>query len=204
MILAALICLCVFAACCFSDGDGSANSVDKNDAVKENAAPVDTVYDVGEITVAVPEGWKAFNNIDIHAEDPCTISKNSINVCKGGVVETDILTKPYIKLDYRGKDIYLAAPMKLFYDNVVDIAPFELGGRTWEGFSCDSLGYPIVMLYIDEGNDQYMVTISRGQGDDAISLEDEEVRRIISSLTVKESAFGNEADEDSSAETTAE
>lgn len=198
MILVILICLCVFAACGFSDGDDSANSVDKNDTVKENAAPVDTVYDVGEITVAVPEGWKAFNNIDIHAEDPCTISKCSINVCKGGVVDTDIFTKPYIKLDYRGKDIYLAPPIKLFYDNVIDITPFELGGRTWEGFSCDSLGYPIVMLYIDEGNDQYMVTISCGQSDDAISLEDEEVRRIIASLTVKESA------EDSTAETKVE
>lgn len=198
MILVALMCLGTFAACgsdkdnasSLDDGDNSKEdiaSVDKSedDNSKEAAAPVDTIYDVGEITVAVPEGWKAFNNTDIHADDPNTLSKNSVNVCKGGVIETDIFTKPYVKLDYKGEDVYLAAPMKDFYDNVVDIAPFELGGRTWEGFSCESLGYPLVILYIDEGDDQYQVTINCGQGDDAISLEDDEVRRIIASLTVK-------------------
>ncbi len=167
VVVAVLLCGGAFAAfgCCDSEAD--------------------TVFDAGEITVAVPNGWKAFGSIDVHAEENGAVSKSSVIVCKGGTYDTDIFTKPYVKLDYRGKDIYLAPPLKVFYDNIVDLAPLELGGHTWECFSFDSLGYPMVMLYVDEGDDQYLVTISCGLGEDAISLNDAEVKRIIASLTVK-------------------
>ena len=145
----------------------------------------DTVFDVGEITVAVPQGWKAFVNFDIHADEPGTLSTNSVTVMKGATSDINYYLNPYVKLDYRGKDIYLAPPMKLFFDNVVELEPITLGGRCWQGFKGESLGYPSVMLYIDEGDDQYLVSVSCGKGEGAISLDDDEVRRIIASLTVK-------------------
>ena len=62
----------------------------------------------------------------------------------------------------------------------------------------------MIILYVDEGDDQYQATILCGQDDDAISLEDEEVRRIIASITVKDSVGGSASSEDSSSEDTAE
>ncbi len=194
MLLCMFICLGAFAACA-SDTDVT-DSGDNGGNSGEGSKPVDVIYDVGDMTVAVPEGWEAFNNTDIHADDPSTLSKRSVTICKGG---TDIFTKPYIKLDYQDESIYLMAPDKSFYDKVVDIAPFELGGRTWAGFSCESLGAPLIILFIDEGDDQYQAVISCGTGDDAIDLEDEEVKRIIASLTIKEGVGGTASFEDSSA-----
>lgn len=201
MILAVLMCLSVFAAC---GSDEGGTQSDDNGTKNESKEPTYTPYNVGDITVDIPDGWKAFGNTDIHADDPTTISKRSVNVCKGGVTEADIFTKPYVKIDYYGSDIYMMAPDKSFYENVVDVAPVELGGRTWSGFSCESLGYPIIILTAENGDDQFQVNIFRGQDDDAISLEDEEVKRIIASITVNETADSSESSEDSSADTTAE
>ena len=62
-VLAILMCLGAFAACGSDNGDGKSTD-DGN-----GKDPVDTIYDVGDITVAVPEGWMAFNNTDIHADE---------------------------------------------------------------------------------------------------------------------------------------
>lgn len=197
-VLAILMCLGAFAACGSDNGDGKSTD-DGN-----GKDPVDTIYDVGDITVAVPEGWMAFNNTDIHAEESGTLSKRSVNIAKGATSEMEIFIKPYIKIDYHGSDIQMIKPDKSFYDNAVDLTPIKLGSHTWSGFSCESIGYPLVILWAEEGDDQYQVTINCGQGDDAISLEDAEVQRIITSITVKATTDSAESSEDSSADVTGE
>lgn len=212
ILLASLMCLGVFAACGSSEnednsskaGDANANDSGNGDSQstdsEEEKETAYTTFDAGEVTVDVPDGWLAFQNIDIHADDPGTLSKRSVTVCKGATSEMDMFTKPYVKIDYQGENIYLAPPMRDFYDKVVDLEPIELGGHNWEGFSCDSMGYPIVMLYVDEGDDQFLVTISCGLDDDAISLDDEEVIRIIESFTVKNLGESSEASDGSADE----
>lgn len=196
MLLCVLLCFAVFAAC---GSDAKENSGENNS--KEDK-PTDEIFDVGDITVAVPKGWMAFRNTDIHAEVSGTLSKRSVTVCKGATSEFDIFSKPYVRVDYYGSDIQMIAPDKSFYDNVTDVAPFELGGLSWSGFSCESVGVPMSMIIAENGSDQYQVTVVKGQGDDAISLEDEEVIRIIESITVKETADNSQASDDSFDDTT--
>lgn len=190
--LVPVLCLGAFAACGSSDEGGDKSKADGTDApensINAEANEAYTLYDAGEVTVDVPNGWLAFRNIDVHAEENGALSTRSVTVCKGATSELDMFSKPYVKLDYQGENIYLSRPMRDFYDNVVDLDPVDLGGHTWEAFSCDSMGTPLVILYVDEGDDQFMATICCGTGDDAISLEDEQVKRIIDSYTVKASA----------------
>lgn len=217
------LCLTAFAACSKSEEDGNAsalpnantnNSADSSadssasstaessegstDESSESSVPKGEVFDVGQFSVFVPNGWKAFHNTDIHADDPTTKSDHSVYVTKGATNEMQIFTNPYVKLDYGDEDLYLMAPPKDFYDNVVELEPITLGGLTWEGFTGESIGYYYTFLYIDQGDDQYMVTIQMGDGDNAISIEDEAVKAIIDSI--KLTGVTNESTEENVAE----
>ncbi|MBQ7047712.1 MAG: hypothetical protein IJN86_02075, partial [Clostridia bacterium] len=168
LILAIIMCVSAFAACGSSGEDGDSSKNDSTNASENGGNPEPneayTLYDAGEVTVDVPNGWLAFRNIDVHAEENGALSTRSVTVCKGATSELDMFSKPYVKLDYQGENIYLSRPMRDFYDNVVDLDPVDLGGHTWEAFSCDSMGTPLVILYVDEGDDQFMVTVCCGTG----------------------------------------
>jgi len=207
ILLALALCLTAFAACGESkdnDATSALSNANTNSSANstanssESSEPKGEVFDVGQFSVFVPNGWKAFPNTDIHADDPTTKSDHSVYVTKGATNEAHMLTNPYVKLDYGDEDLYLMAPPKDFYENVKDLEPITLGGLTWEGFTGESMGYFYTFLYIDQGDDQYMVTIQMGDGDNAISIEDEAVKEIIASI--KLTGVTNESSEETVAE----
>ena len=146
-------------------------------------APAGELYDAGNVVVLVPTGWKAFPDVDVFAEEEGTMNPDVLNVSKGGQTEADLFTKPYVRINYFGPSIQMMEPDSDWYENVVDIEPFTAGEHEWIGFSCESLGTPLAILWCEEGAVQYQATLTLGTGSDAISPEDADVRAILASVT---------------------
>lgn len=141
------------------------------------------LYDAGNVTVLIPEGWKAFPDLDVFAEEEGAMDPDILNVSKGGQTDLDLLTKPYVRINYFGPDILMMKPDSSWYDNVSDIEPFTTGEHQWFGFSCESLGTPLTILWCEEGDVQYQATLTLGSGAEAISHEDADVQAILASVT---------------------
>ena len=139
-------------------------------------------YNAGNVSAFVPNGWKAFPVTDAFADDPSTIDPDGMRICKGGETEMDIFSKPYLQITYYGEDVTFFAPTKDFYDNAVDLTPFTLGELTWNGYTADSMGYPIAVIWAEKGDIQYQVNCFLGASDGTISLDDADVKAILESI----------------------
>jgi len=140
------------------------------------------LYNAGNVTVPVPAGWKAFPDLDVFAEEEGAMDPDILNVSKGGTSDLDLLTKPYVRVNYFGPDITMMKPDSSWYDNPADIESFTAGDHVWYGFTCESLGAPLTILWCEEGDVQYQVTISRCSGADAISHTDADVQAILAGI----------------------
>ena len=56
---------------------------------------------------------------------------------------------------------------------------------TWEGFTAKSLGYPIAILFTEVGDKQIQVSITLENGDQKITLEDDDVLAILEGIKIK-------------------
>ena len=139
------------------------------------------LYDAGNVTVLVPEGWKAFPDADVFSDEEGATNPDVINVSKGGQSDFELFTKPYVRIAYSGPDVQMLEPDSDWYEKVVDIDPFTTGEHAWSGFSCESMGTPLTNLWCEEGSIQYQATLSLGSGGDAISHEDADVQAILAS-----------------------
>ncbi len=99
------------------------------------------VFSNAFLQVMVPDNWKVFQGID--AEGHATQRK--LHIYKNANSELDIFHKAGIAICYY-EDAGQYLLIKDFYDEVWDIASFELGNYCWNGFTCRSLGYPYTML----------------------------------------------------------
>ncbi len=140
------------------------------------------LYDAGNVTVLIPDGWKAFPETDVFAEEEGTMNPNVLNVSKGGKTEADLFTKPYVRINYFGPDILMGKPDASWYEDVKDIDPFTTGEHEWYGFTCDSMGTALAIVWCEEGDLQYQASITLGSGKEAISVEDADVRAILASV----------------------
>lgn len=158
------------------------DSKKENDNNGDNGKINGETYDAGNVSAFVPEGWKAFPVPDVFADEPNTMDPNALRICKGGKTDADIFTKPYVQINYYGEDTTLAIPSKDFYDNAVDLAPVTYGDLTWNGFTADSMGTPIAILWAENGDIQYQLSFFLGTSEETISLEDADVKAIIESV----------------------
>ncbi len=136
------------------------------------------VFDSGVIRLNVPDGWKSFIGTD--SEGKCTPKK--VLVYKNVNEPLEIFSKAGITVCYFGKDDCYFSP-KWFYDNVKDIENFTLGGREWKGYTCTSLGYPYIMLESYGDGTVFQVMVLLENGENKISLEDQDVQEVISSIS---------------------
>ena len=139
-------------------------------------------YDAGNVTVLVPEGWKAFPDLDVFSEEEGATNPDVLNISKGGQTEADLFTKPYVRIAYFGPSIQMGKPDASWYEDVKDVDPFTAGDHHWYGFTCDSLGTKLAILWCEEGRLQYQASIFLGSGDDTISHEDADVQAILASV----------------------
>lgn len=174
-LLALLLCglmLTSFAACGGSDSEST--DAGNDDAKTEEKAEA-TTYDVGEFTVSVPGGWQAFplNDMDGNTDT------NSIDIVMG---DSAFGGFPYIRVDYYGPETTMMKLMPDLYENVEEIAEFELGGYTWSGFKCTSFDMPLINLQTEAGDHEFQLALWTEQTNGTIALEDDDVQAIIASL----------------------
>lgn len=156
---------------------------DPKEDPKEDSGDVGgQLYDAGNVTVLAPDGWKAFPETDVFAEEEGAMNPNVLNIIKGGKTEADMFIKPYVRINYFGPDILMGKPDASWYEDVKDIDPFTAGEHEWYGFTCDSLGTALAIVWCEEGDFQYQASITLGSGSDTISTEDADVRAILASV----------------------
>ena len=168
------------------DAEKPEEKEEQEEEPEQPEAPAEEVggelYDAGNVTVLVPEGWKGFPDLDVFAEEEGAMDPDILNVSKGGQSDVDLFTKPYVRITYFGPDIQMGKPDASWYENVEDIDSFTTGDHQWYGFYCESLGAPLAILWCEEGDIQYQATMSLGSGDEAISHEDADVQAILASV----------------------
>ena len=136
------------------------------------------LFDSGYFRFSVPYGWLAFLGID--SENKKTPKK--AHVYKDAKHEIDLYTHAGITICFFDKGDYYLSP-RFFYDNVADIEDFTIGSYKWSGYNCTSLGYPYTMLENRRDGCVFQIMILRKNGQHKISLEDEDVKLILESLS---------------------
>jgi len=162
----ALLMLCLLTACGGGGGEVKGEMVD-----------------AGNVKGLLPDGWKFYPALDIWADDPEATDPNALRFYKGAEDEWDVLSCPAVNVDFYSSDITMLTPDPSWYQESEDIEAFELGGKSWEGFSCKSMGTPMIILWSkDADGNQYQVSIVTEMQKGSIKLEDAEVQAIIQSL----------------------
>lgn len=141
-------------------------------------------FDGGNIEVFVPEGWKAFHGADVFGDYEEGYNPNTVNIGKGVEDELDLFIKPMVGVTYSGKKT-LIEPSKEFYENGKDIDDIKTGDYIWKGFTADSLGYPIAILFTEVDDKQIQVSVTLENGDEKINLEDADVLAILKGIKIK-------------------
>ena len=145
--------------------------------------------DAGKFTVLVPKGWKSFTSSDLFDEYEGDTDPTKINIYRGAESEFDQLRKPGLQIVYYGPNKYYYKASKDYYDDAEDIAPIEIGGRKWEGFTASSFGTKICVLSAgdDPAADQFAVNIwldMSGEGKDVLTVYDPALLAILGSIKV--------------------
>jgi len=161
-----------------------------------------SIYSTGTVQALVPEGWAAFPQKDILSDVPGAIDEDVINICKGGQSEDDLLSKPFVRIDYYGPGEEMSGGLKEWYSQTEDLAPLQCGPYTWEGFTTTDYGL-MAVLCAEDGEHQYQASIYMEVEGQSISLEDEDVQAILASVSPADSAsVGNTGNSGSSAPVT--
>ena len=88
-------------------------------------------------------------------------------------------------ITYSGKNRTLSMPSKELYKDGKDIEDIRTDAHTWRGYTATSVGYPIAVLFTEDGDEQIQVAVTLENGDEKISLEDADVLAILEGIKVK-------------------
>jgi len=193
LLLAAVVCAALLAGC---GGSSNPQSTDKPDtgtttaaAKPDEAAPAVSgeFFDAGNVQALVPEGWKAFPQSDVFSDEEGATDPDVISICKGGETDFDLLTKPFVRIDYYGPDTEMGGGLKEWYSNTEDLEPVRCGKYTWEGFTTTDYGL-MAVLVAQDGKHQYQASVYLETDDGTISLDDEDVLAILASVAPSNAA----------------
>lgn len=176
----------LLAACGQEETPAPQNNATEGNHAAEAPQVNGETFDVGNYTVLVPEGWKAFPVQDFWSDDANAVDADQINIVKGGETDLDVLTKPLVQIAHYAPDFTLLSA-KDYYENAEDVAPITAGGITWEGFSAEDLmGSPVVILTATapDGH-QYQASVFYQTDAGAFQLTDNDFLAILSSVTAK-------------------
>lgn len=174
MILAMSMCIATVSGC-----GGSEKEPASVDEVKGE------VYDAGSVSALVPDGWTAFPVTDMWAEEEDTMDPTRIQICKDADSEFDLFSKPYVDIIYYDENSIMMEPSSEWYEDVEDLEPMTLGGKTWNGFTSTGLigDYKMAVLWAGEADgDQYQVNVFLEASDGSINIDDVDVQAILDSI----------------------
>ena len=173
---------------CFAACGGNENNEQKNDGQNagnnEPAAEITgETYDAGNVSVLVPDGWKAFPVSDMWSDEENATNPDQVNVVKGGETDFDLLTKPYIQIVHYEPGSMIT-PSKEYYENAADVESITAGGLTWEGFSGEGLlgDTLIVMWTTNADGHQFQLNIFNKTDAAEFALTDADVLAILGSI----------------------
>ena len=130
-------------------------------------------------SVTAPSGWCAVKRtLDGKEKD------DQVYVIKDGEVQTDSMNHPSILVSYY-KDPSEYVDTKSFYKDSKDISSFKEGDLTWEGYTYTDFGTPSACLKAKDGSAMWVCVLILEKGDGKISVEDEDVKSVLSSLKAK-------------------
>ncbi len=182
-LLLVMVMVASFAACSGKDGDAPAPA---EAGEKEDTTVKGEVYNAGNISALVPEGWKLIEGSDMFQEyTDIGHNPNNFSMYKGATDDFSVFSCCGINIYYYENSMWLS---KDIYDEVQDLPEQKIGNYTWQGFTAKSVGYPIAVLYTGLGpdgeatGDQIQVNLTLENGDKKISLDDPDVRAILESI----------------------
>lgn len=182
-LLLALAMMVCFAAC----GDEQKPTESDTTPTQNNPGPAvessGETYDAGNVSVLVPDGWKAFPVSDMWSDDPDATDPDQVNVVKGGETDFDLLSKPYIQIVHYEPGSMMT-PSKDFYDTAEDVAPITTGDLTWEGFQAEGmLGDTFILLWTTNADGhQFQINVFNETNEGTITLDDADVQAILASI----------------------
>lgn len=169
---------------CFAACGGNENNDGPNAGNKEPAAEITgETYDAGNVSVLVPDGWKAFPVFDMWSDEENATDPDQVNVVKGGETDFDLLTKPYIQIVHYEPG-GMVTPSKEYYENAADVESITAGDLTWEGFSGEGLlgDTLIVMWTTNADGHQFQLNIFNKTDAAEFALTDADVLAILGSI----------------------
>lgn len=180
LVLALILCTGMLAGC--GGGDKPSASSSKPDSPAPDVPDVPgKIYSTGTVQALVPQGWAAFPQKDVLSDEPGAIDADVINICKGGQSEDDLLSKPFVRIDYYGPGEEMSGGLKDWYSQTEDLAPLQCGPYTWEGFTTTDYDL-MAVLCAEDGEHQYQASVYLEVDGQSISLEDEDVQAILASV----------------------
>ncbi len=157
---------------------------DKTSKTQDPADIKGETFDGGNISAFVPKNWAAFHGTDIFDDYPdLGYDPNYIRLIKDGKEEFDIFSHPYMEIHYYDSDTIMLEPSKDWYDDGTNLEPLKLDNYTWQGFSAISSNYPVTILWTND-SDQMEILIFTEMDKGKVSLDDADVRAILSSIAV--------------------
>lgn len=136
------------------------------------------VFDNGILSVTVPKGWMVYESKNSNNE----VVKTNLSVVKT-TDRSKIMDSPMVTISYAGSDKKLYPVTKNFYNDTKDLAPWEIGGKKFEGFKGTSFGAEMIYYFAVDGDKEYQVVIWPNMKNGTISLQDADVKAIVESLT---------------------
>lgn len=186
MTASALVC-CALTACGSDNSSNVKDSESDNKTTKADASESSepaklNAMNTGTFTVSAPEGWGLVPVPDMLDKYEGDTDPNAAYIILNGTKDTDVIRHPYIWLTYY-PDASKYSSSKAFYDEVKDLEPVTVGGKSWEGYSYVSSGYPGFCLTAKDGDALWVCLVSseRDNGE-KIAVTDEAFRSIIESV----------------------
>lgn len=137
-------------------------------------------FDAGQISVLVPEGWKAFPAADLLDQYEGDNDPTGLSVYKGAKSEWDQLTKPGITISSYKTEEFLSS--KDWYTDAKDIEVGSIGSYTCTGYTGTSLDYPYTVVEMVDGDTTIQAAILMENEGAKIALEDVDVQAILASI----------------------
>ncbi len=157
-------------------------------------------YDAGNVSCAVPDGWKVFTSEELFnsstddsdedsASDEDSEDPNSIFLFKDVEKTTDIQNSNGITILYIPDESATSLDyMKPFYKKVKDHDPLKLDNYEWKYFTGeqtnDTATCKYAIMFATDGDATMQVNVVLKNGDKTISLDDKDVKEIIGSIKI--------------------
>ena len=184
ILLSLVLCLSLFAGCSNTGTPGG-----------EGGGEVPgEYYDAGNVSAFIPKGWTAFPVADVFADDGAN-DPDAVTICKDGKDDFDLLTKPFVRIDFYGPDSIMQEPDPTWYSDTEVLKPMKLGDHTWNGFTAVESDKKLAVLWTDvEGDVQYQASVWLDASEGSITLEDADVRAILEKVKPSDGSSGTNPD----------